>query len=106
VALYAVTYAYVPETEQMTQARPAHVDFLAGLHEQGRLLASGRLTECDPLGALLVITGDSVADVEALMDGDPFHVGGFIAERLVRQWNVAFGVVGAAGTEGNPAQAA
>lgn len=106
MALYAVTYAYVPETEQMTAARPAHVDFLANLHQQGRLLASGRLTECDPLGALLIITGDSTTEVESLMDEDPFHIGGFIAERLVRQWNVAFGVVGAAGTEGNPVQAA
>ncbi|MEU3847303.1 YciI family protein [Micrococcus terreus] len=102
MSIYAVTYTYVPETEEMTQTRPAHVDFLGRLHEEGRLLASGRLTETDPLGALLIITGQDVADVEALMDGDPFYAGGFISERLVRRWNIAFGVVGALGSEGNP----
>lgn len=102
MSIYAVTYTYVPETEEMVQARPAHVDFLGRLHERGRLLASGRLTESDPLGALLIITGEDRAEVESLMDGDPFHSGGFIAERLVRRWNIAFGVVGAAGSEGNP----
>ncbi|GAA4776113.1 YciI family protein [Citricoccus nitrophenolicus] len=93
MAAYAVTYAYVPETEEMTQTRPSHVEFLQGLHEQGTLLVSGRLTEADPLGALLIITGDSVDEVSEIMDGDPFHQGGFIAERTVRRWNIAFGSI-------------
>jgi uncharacterized protein len=93
MATYAVTYTYVPETEAMTETRPAHVDFLSGLHGQDTLLVSGRLTEGDPLGALLVLKGDSVEEVSAVMDGDPFYDGGFVAERRVRQWNIAFGSI-------------
>jgi uncharacterized protein YciI len=93
---FAVTYTYVPETPEMTETRPAHVEFLQGLHEQGRLLVSGRLTDAEPLGALLIIRGDSVQDVSEIMDGDPFHRDGFVAERLVRRWNIAFGVINGA----------
>lgn len=102
MSIYAVTYAYVPETDAMNEARPAHVDFLGTLYENGRLLASGRLVETDPLGALLIITGEDQAEVETLMNDDPLYAGGFVAERLVRRWNIAFGVVGALGSEGNP----
>lgn len=91
MSAYAVTYAYVPENEEMAAIRPTHVEFLKSLHERGTLLVSGRLTECDPLGALLIIEGDSVADVEAIMDEDPIFSGGFVSERLVRRWNIAFG---------------
>lgn len=96
MAAYAVTYAYIPETEEMVAVRPSHVDFLQGLHDRGTLLVSGRLTEADPLGALLIIRGESVAEVEAIMDGDPFFQGGFVAERTVRKWNIVFGAIAGA----------
>lgn len=90
---YAVVYAYVPETEAMAEARPGHVEFLKELHTNGELLVSGRLIEGDPEGALLIIKGESVAEVEQLMDADPLYSGGFIAERRVRRWNIAFGSI-------------
>ncbi|GAA1130762.1 YciI family protein [Citricoccus alkalitolerans] len=90
---YAVTYAYVPETEEMVATRPSHVEFLSGLHEQGTLLVSGRLTEAEPLGALLIIKGESVDEVSSVMDGDPFFQAGFVAERTVRKWNITFGSI-------------
>lgn len=93
MAAYAVHYTYVPETDEMTAARPAHVDFLTELHSAGTLLVSGRLTEGDPLGALLIIRGESVEEVEKIMDGDPFFSGGFVAERQVRRWNIVFGAI-------------
>lgn len=94
MSIYAVTYSYVPETEEMTATRPSHVDFLARLHSDGRILASGRLTESEPLGALIVLNAESAAEAESIMDGDPFFAGGFVAERLIRCWNIAFGSVG------------
>ena len=48
MAVYAVSYTYIPENDEMTAMRPLHVDFLASLYKQGRILASGRLTEGDP----------------------------------------------------------
>ena len=91
MSAYAVTYAYVPENEEMAAIRPTHVDFLKSLHENGDLLISGRLTECDPLGALLIIKGESVEEVEEIMNQDPIYSGGFVSERLVRKRKIAFG---------------
>lgn len=93
MAAFAVTYTYVPETQEMTDTRPEHVEFLKGMYEEGRLLVSGRLTDAEPLGALLIIRAESVEEVEGVMDGDPFHRGGFITERLVRRWNIVFGSI-------------
>lgn len=93
MSAYAVTYAYVPENEEMAAIRPTHVDFLKSLHENGDLLISGRLTDCDPLGALLIIKGESVEEVEEIMNQDPIYSGGFVSERLVRKWNIAFGAI-------------
>ena len=93
MSAYAVTYAYVPENDEMAEIRPTHVDFLKSLHENGTLLISGRLTECGPLGALLIIKGDSVEEVEEIMNEDPIYSGGFVSERLVRKWNIAFGAI-------------
>lgn len=87
---YAVTYTYAPDTDAARDAhRPRHEDFLAGLHDSGRLRVSGPLD--DAAGALLVVEGGSAAEVEALLDGDPFRQEGVIAERSVRGWSIVFG---------------
>jgi uncharacterized protein YciI len=87
---YAVTYTYAPDTDAARAAhRPRHKDFLAGLHGSGRLCVSGPLD--DGTGALLVVEGGSAAEVETLLDGDPFRQEGLIAERSVRGWSIVFG---------------
>ncbi|WP_372344031.1 YciI family protein [Streptomyces sp. KL116D] len=45
----------------------------------------------DVPGALLVLEADSAEDVTALLDQDPFHREGLVAERTVRAWNIFFG---------------
>ncbi|WP_347108439.1 YciI family protein [Paenarthrobacter sp. S56] len=98
MATFAVTYAYSGATSADRDAvRPAHVEFLKSQFGNGRLLKSGPFGPDEAPGALLIITGNSRDDVEALMDQDPFHRAGLIEERTVRQWNIFFGADATAG---------
>ncbi|WP_115788151.1 YciI family protein [Arthrobacter silvisoli] len=92
MATYAVTYAYTDgSTEARDQHRPRHVDFLKAQFDAGRLVKSGPFGPEEAPGALLLLAGGSKAEVEALLDQDPFHREGLIKERTVRQWNIFFG---------------
>lgn len=89
---FAVTYAYSDATSaDRDQHRPSHVEFLKSQFDGGRLVRSGPFGPEDAPGALLIIQGDSRADVEALMDQDPFFRNNLIQERSIRQWNIFFG---------------
>lgn len=88
MATFAVQYTYGANTDAARDRfRPEHKDFLAGLHEAGRLRVSGPVDG----GALLIFEGSSAEEVAALLDGDPFRREGLIAERTVREWTIFFG---------------
>lgn len=98
MATFAVTYAYTDATAgRRDEHRPRHVEFLKTQFDGGRLITSGPFgseeasgSEEAP-GALLILKGESKADVEALMDQDPFFSNNLIEERTIRQWNIFFG---------------
>jgi uncharacterized protein YciI len=86
MAIFCATYEYDPAvTATLDEVRPAHRDWLA---EQPQLLASGP-TDAD--GAVLIWEGESAAEVEAILDQDPFHDAGVIAERRVVGWQIVRG---------------
>ena len=69
---FAVTYPTPTTTAGPRQHRPRHVEFLKSQFDGGRLVKSGPFGPDEAPGALLIINGESKADVEALMDQDPF----------------------------------
>ena len=86
MAIFCATYEYDPAAAAtLDEVRPAHRDWLA---EQPQLLASG---PTDANGAILVWEGESAAEVEAILDRDPFHDAGVIAERRVVGWQIVRG---------------
>jgi uncharacterized protein len=89
--LHAVIYRYSTDAAALDEHRPAHRDHLRTLYEQGHLVVSGPLAEGGGPGALLIFEATDVDEVAALLDKDPFHVLGLIAEREIRRWNPAFG---------------
>jgi uncharacterized protein YciI len=91
VALHAVIYRYADDATALDEHRPAHRDHLRALFERGRLVVSGPLADGGAPGALLILDAEDVDAVAALLDDDPFHVLGLIAEREIRRWNPAFG---------------
>lgn len=87
---FAVIYTYDTNTEAERGAiRPQHKDFLAELHAAGRLRISGPIDSGS--GALLVLQGESAAEVTSVLDDDPFRKHGLIADRSVREWAIVFG---------------
>lgn len=89
--IYVVTYVYATDRDaEITELRPRHREFLAGLHEAGHLITSGPWVD-GPAGAYLLMRGASADEAVAPLDGDPFYGAGLIAERSVQGWNPVIG---------------
>ena len=87
--VFAVTYTYAATPEQLSEIRPIHRQWLAGLLDTGQLLASGPMI--DNPEALLIFSSDSATELATLLDNDPFDIAGFIGSRSIQQWNPVFG---------------
>jgi uncharacterized protein YciI len=85
MSVFAVTYHYTATAEELAGLRPAHREFFGQLFDKGDLLTSGPFV--DYSGALLLVKADSVEEVSALLDNDPFDIAGYIGERVILQWN-------------------
>ena len=93
MSLYAVRYRYTDDTAGRDEHRPAHREFLGALAEEGTVVASGPLVEA-PAEALLLVEGDSAAQVRDLLREDPFAQQGLLDSVEVREWDVVIGSVG------------
>jgi uncharacterized protein len=77
---HVLTLTYLKPLDVVDQTRPAHLDWLNGEVERGRLVLTGRLE--DQTGGVL-ITGDiSTEEAEELMAVDPYALAGLV--RYVR----------------------
>ena len=86
---FAVTYTYDPDSEEIANLRPVHREFIGSLKGKGQIVGSGPFTDGEG-GALIVLElgdGSTLADAEQIMNGDPFHTGGVLDGRSIRQWN-------------------
>jgi uncharacterized protein YciI len=94
MATHAVVYTYVDDPARLDEVRPEHREFLAGLHEEGFLIASGPLTGGSGASALLLVEAAAPEVVESLLENDPFRREGLIADRDVQGWDVVIGDLG------------
>ena len=83
--IFAVTYVYSSDIEAQDRLRPEHRAFLAA---QDGLLMSG---PTDDNGALIIWEAKSAAEVEEVLDEDPFWTADLIAERAVVGWTPVLG---------------
>ena len=86
---YAVTYTFSSEPDEVNQIRPTHRVWLAEQLDNGSLLASGPMV--DRPAALLIFKSDSIEELNALLDQDPYEIAGVIGERTIEAWNPVFG---------------
>lgn len=72
--------------------RPAHLDYLAGLNEAGRLKFAGPLLGDDgkPLGSLVAVEADDRTAAEAIASGDPYAEAGLFESVEIHPWNWVF----------------
>lgn len=92
MAHFAVTYTYGPDKATQDENRPAHRAYLATLHEQGELIASGPLLETQPGKALFIFQADSADAVRELLSHDPFQKLGQVSQVDVLEWNPVIGI--------------
>ena len=90
MAVFHVEYTYAPEAAAVRdEHRPAHREFLGGLHERGVLLFVGPFT--DGSGAALMVNADDADAARTLLAADPFAHADAIAAVTVREWKQVYG---------------
>ncbi|MEY3933984.1 MAG: hypothetical protein RLZZ606_583 [Actinomycetota bacterium] len=89
MSTFAVTYTFSAEPEEVNQIRPTHREWLAEQLAEGSLLASGPMV--DRPAALLIFKAESIEQLNALLDQDPYEIAGVIGERTIEAWNPVFG---------------
>ena len=89
MSTFAVTYSFSAETDEVNQIRPTHREWLADRLLEGSLLASGPMV--DRPAALLIFRAESIEQLNALLDQDPYEIAGVIGERTIEAWNPVFG---------------
>lgn len=87
MAWYLVEIRYVQE--KLAEVRPRHREFLQDLAAQGRVAVAGPFG--DGTGGLVLYQADDEAALTALIDQDPYHLEGVIAERTVREFKPLIG---------------
>jgi uncharacterized protein len=101
VAIFAIHYTYPDDVTEMLTIRPEHREFLsgvsdllvAGMYQDGiDEVSEGEPTDQEPAhGALIVVSGTSIAEVTETFDQDPYWLGGYVLRRVVRQWDPPLG---------------
>lgn len=89
MSVFAVQYKFVDDSDAVAAIRPNHREWLAGLLEEGVLLASGPMV--DSPRALLIFSSDTIEFLNDLLNQDPYEIAGVLAERTISQWNPIYG---------------
>jgi uncharacterized protein len=90
--VFAVSYAYAPQSTGLADLLPAHREYVAARAGQGQVLMSGPLAAGEAPGALFILQVGARADAEAFVAGDPLvAVGSVVAEVSVREWEPRLG---------------
>jgi uncharacterized protein len=101
VTIFAIHYTYPDDPTEMLTIRPEHREFLTSM--PGLLVAGqykpglDEVSEGEPTdqearnGALIVCSGESIDEVTAALDQDPYWLGGYILRRVVREWDPPLG---------------
>jgi hypothetical protein len=81
---YVVEIRFDRDNEARLAVRPSHREFLAELHDSGRLLMAGPFA--DDSGALLLFSAESEELVSSLIEADPYARAGVVTYLAPRQW--------------------
>ncbi len=80
--MFVVLIRYTKPKEEVLQHLAEHQAFLKDAYARGMLVASGRGADQDP--GVMVGHGLSRAEVQALVEQDPFHMHGVAAYEVIQ----------------------
>ena len=78
--------AYTAVPGRVAALRPAHREYMAQLHADGRLVACGPFA--DGSGALYIYETGSLAAADEILAADPYHIGGVFADCRLSAWEI------------------
>jgi uncharacterized protein YciI len=87
VPWFVVETKYVPE--RYKAVRPAHREYLKALADEGTVAVAGPIGA--DVGGLMLFRAENAEELQKLLDADPYHVEGVLAERTVREFNPVIG---------------
>ncbi|ASR38656.1 hypothetical protein BAY61_30755 [Prauserella marina] len=87
MAWFVVETRYVQE--KFGEVRPRHREYLTALAEQGVVAVAGPLD--NDIGGLTLYQAQDREELQRLLDADPYHLEGALAERTVREFKPVVG---------------
>jgi uncharacterized protein YciI len=72
--MFIITLTYLKPAEEIDALLAAHREFLREQYDNGMFLMSGRMVP--RTGGVIIATADSKADIEAVIELDPFNEAG------------------------------
>lgn len=101
MGIYAIHYTYPDDPSEMLKLRAEHREWLsaqhgllvAGMYQGGHdEVSEGEPTDEEPTNAALIVwEAESIEDVVAMFDNDPYWQNGFVLRRVVRTWDPPLG---------------
>lgn len=76
-------------SDEFSKVRPAHREFLAKLTAEGTLAVAGPVG--DDEGGLMICQAENAEELRKIIDKDPYHVQGVLAERTIREFKPVLG---------------
>src|SRR5437764_736925 len=83
---FAAIVTFAADLSRLPEVRPLHRAYQAKLRDAGKLALSGACA--DLRGGMNIFEAESEAEVEALMQADPFTQNGVFASWEIRGWNI------------------
>ncbi|MBA5606304.1 GTP cyclohydrolase [Duganella sp. FT3S] len=78
--MFIITLTYLKPAEQVDALLGAHREFLREQYDNGTFLMSGRMVP--RTGGVILATADSRADIEAVIELDPFNEAGIASYQI------------------------
>lgn len=94
MAWFTVETTYTADRERLAAARPRHREYLGRLVERGSVAAAGPWA--DDSAGFAVYRVEDRAELDRLLEEDPYTTEGVAAARTIHEWKLVLGSVGAA----------
>jgi uncharacterized protein YciI len=75
--------------EKYGDVRPRHREYLRALADDGTVAVAGPFG--DDTGGVMLIQAEDTAALEKILDADPYHLEGALAQRTVREYKPVLG---------------
>jgi uncharacterized protein len=89
MAWFTVETIYTEDRDQLAATRPRHREYLQRLAGEGKITGAGPWSD-DTAGFVIYRVADR-AELDRLLDVDPYTTDGVAEERAIHEWNLVIG---------------